>query len=184
MSDAAETAATERHPSASKEEIYLKIADYVKEKTGKRIGKTGGHALFDMIVGEVVAAATRDGQFRFNLGFGSMHVKTYQAGSRRLPSGAETTFGERQKLRYEGGVMTAELIKNKGDLTAAMATRGRSPLQPAADPGREEASEPEEAAPAEPAAAPAAASAPTEETAPAAAAPAAGGDDELDLDLD
>jgi hypothetical protein len=108
----------------SKEAIYGQIADWVKEKTDKNIGKTGGRALFDMVHNATFAAATRDGTFRFNGGFGSYHVRKYGEGSRRLPSGATTNFGERQKLRYEQGVVTTALIKNGGDLTQALAVRG------------------------------------------------------------
>jgi hypothetical protein len=62
-------------------------------------------------------------RFRFNGGYGSLHVKTYQAGTRRLPSGQETTFGERSKLRYEEGVVVAGLVASKGDLAKAKADR-------------------------------------------------------------
>lgn len=110
--------------SSSKEAIYEQIAEHVQEKTGKRIGKTGGRAIFDMVVNGIFAAATADGSFRLNGGFGSFHVKDYQAGTRRLPSGAETTFGERQKLRYEEGVVVKELVANKGNLEEAIKVRG------------------------------------------------------------
>lgn len=122
---AAEAPATEAPAEDSgKEAIYTKIADLIKEKTDKRIGKTGGREIFDLVVSEVFAAAAAAGTFRFNGGFGSMHVKKYSAGSRRLPSGQETTFGEREKLRYEEGVVTKELVKNGGDLVEAIKVRG------------------------------------------------------------
>jgi len=117
----------------SKEAIYLVIAEWVLNKTGKKIGKTGGRDLFDRVVEEILAAATRDNTFRFNGGFGSMHVKNYQAGTRRLPSGAETTFGERKKLRYEQGVVTTALIENGGDLVEALKVRGSRAAAPAAE---------------------------------------------------
>lgn len=123
---AGETAgeAEEGHPSDKKEAIYVQLGDFVKEKTGKRIGKTGGREIFDLVVAQIFAAAAADGQFRFNGGFGSLHTKTYQPGTRRLPSGQETTFGERSKLRYEEGVVTKALVANGGNLTEALKARG------------------------------------------------------------
>lgn len=117
-------ATTDAAPVSAKDAIYTKIGDFVKEKTGKRIGKTGGREIFDTVVAEVFAAGVRDGSFRFNGGFGSFHVKTYQAGTRRLPSGQETTFGERKKLRYEEGVVVKALIVAGGDLDEAIKARG------------------------------------------------------------
>jgi len=117
-------AATETAPISAKDAIYTMIGDFVKEKTGKRIGKTGGREIFDTVVAQVFAAGVRDGSFRFNGGFGSFHVKTYQAGTRRLPSGQETTFGERKKLRYEEGVVVKALIVAGGDLEEAIKARG------------------------------------------------------------
>jgi hypothetical protein len=110
--------------SSDKEAIYEKIAAWVKEKTSQRIGKSGGRVIFDMVVDNVFAAAAKSGTFRFNGGFGSLHVRTYSAGSRRLPSGQETTFGEREKLRYEQGVVVTALVENKGNLEEAYKARG------------------------------------------------------------
>lgn len=107
----------------SKEAIYLQVAAWVENKTGKKIGKTGGRVIFDLVVSEVMAAAVRDKVFRLNGGFGSFHLKDYGAGERRLPSGATTKFGERSKLRYEQGVVTGDLIGNGGDLKAALDAR-------------------------------------------------------------
>jgi len=97
-----------------KEAIYAKIGDVVKDKTGKRIGRTGGREIFDLVVTEVFTAAVREGTLRFNGGFGSLHKRTYKAGKRRLPSGAETVFGERQKMRYEEGVSVKALVASGG----------------------------------------------------------------------
>ena len=108
----------------SKEEIYIRLGEWIKEKTGKRVGKTGGREIFDKVVEEIFSAATKNETFRFNAGFGSLHTRTYAAGARRLPSGQETTFGERQKLRYEEGVVVEEMVKNGGDLAKALTTRG------------------------------------------------------------
>ena len=60
-------------------------------------------------------------------------MKTYQAGTRRLPSGQETTFGERKKLRYEEGVVVKALIVAGGDLEEAIKARG-SRAKPKAKP--------------------------------------------------
>jgi len=106
-----------------KDAIYERLGAMVKEMTGKRIGITGGRAIFDKVVEEIFVEATKEGTFRFNGGYGSMHVKTYQAGSRRLPSGQMTTFDERQKLRYEEGVVVAGLVQHKGDLAKVQSER-------------------------------------------------------------
>ena len=156
-------------PITGKEAIYIKIAEYVKDKTGKRIGKTGGREIFDTVINEVFAAAARDKAFRFNGGFGSMHIKEYKAGERRLPSRQITTFGIRHKLRYEEGVVVKALVENGGDLTEAIKARGSRVKKDA------------------PAATEAEAATPTDEAAPAAAeteavTPAADGDADLDLD--
>lgn len=156
---AEEAAPTQKNEDAtSKEQIYVLIGDHVKEKTGKRIGKTGGREIFDLVVAQIFAAAAKDGTFRFNGGFGSLHVKDYQAGSRRLPSGETTTFGERSKLRYEEGVVTKALVANNGDLEAVMRERGHETAAPADE------------------------TKPAASTEAPAAAPAADGDAGVDLD--
>jgi nucleoid DNA-binding protein len=109
---------------AGKEAIYIKLGEMVKDKTGKRIGKTGGRELFDVVVGEIFALATKEGTVRLNGGFGSFHVRDYQSGSRRLPSGQQVDFGERKKLRYEEGVVVKALIGNGGNLDEAVKVRG------------------------------------------------------------
>ena len=104
-------------PETPKEALYVSIAEFVEGKTGKKIGKTGGHELFDLMVAGVFAAAVNGG-FRFNRGYGSMALKTYGAGSRKLPSGQDVTFGERQKLRYEEGQTVKQLVVGGGVLPA------------------------------------------------------------------
>lgn len=121
---------TEAAAPGSKEAIYIKVGDYVKARTGKRIGKTGGREIFDLVVNEIFAAAVVAGSFRFNGGFGSLHVRTFGEGSRRLPSGVVTTFGERKKLRYEEGVVVEALVANGGNLVEALAARATA--EPAA----------------------------------------------------
>ena len=96
--------------SIGKEAIYAQIADYVKAKTGKNIGKSGGMFIFNLSVAGIFATAVKEGTFRFNGGYGSLHVRQYKAGSRRLPSGQTTTFGEREKVRYEEGVTVQNLV--------------------------------------------------------------------------
>jgi nucleoid DNA-binding protein len=118
------TAEVQEESAKGKEAIYIKLGEYVKDKTGKRIGKTGGRELFDMVVDEIFALATRDGTVRLNGGFGSFHVREYQEGTRRLPSGVEVSFGERKKLRYEEGVVVKALVENGGDLSKAYLIRG------------------------------------------------------------
>lgn len=117
-----------------KEQIYVLIGNLVKEKTGKRIGKTGGREIFDLVVDNVFAAATKSGSFRFNGGFGALHIREYGAGSRNLPSGQKVTFGERKKLRYEAGVVVEALIENGGSLEAAYRVRGTRATDEAAAP--------------------------------------------------
>jgi len=107
-----------------KERIYAQIANFVKDKTGKRFGKTAGREVFDMVVEGIFEEATKNATVRLNGGFGSFHVRDYQAGSRRLPSGQEVHFGERKKLRYEEGVVVAALVANGGNLAEAIKVRG------------------------------------------------------------
>lgn len=126
--------------SSAKEIIYERVRDLVKERTGKNIGKSGGRDIFDTVVNEIFAAATREGTLRFNGGFGSLHVRQYQAGERQLPSGQKTVFGEREKLRYEEGVVVKALVANKGDLEEALKARGtRAPKEGAEKPAKEKA---------------------------------------------
>lgn len=108
---------------AGKEAIYTKISEYVKAKTGRRLGKSAGREVFDLVVSEFFGQAVKDGTFRFNQGYGSLHVRDYQAGTRRLPKGREVAFGERRKLRYDEGLVVKDLIKSNGDMVAAKALR-------------------------------------------------------------
>lgn len=110
--------------ATGKEAIYVALGQHVQNKTGKRIGKTGGREIFDLVVNSIFVLATKEGAVRLNGGFGSFHVKDYQAGKRRLPSGEEVEFGERQKLRYEEGVVVKSLVENKGNLEEAVKVRG------------------------------------------------------------
>lgn len=103
-------------PLEGKEAIYVKVQELVKKKTEKNIGKSGGRELFDLVVENVFASAIKDGTIRFNAGFGSLHLRDYKAGSRRLPSGKTTQFGTRHKVRYEEGVSVGSLVKAGGDL--------------------------------------------------------------------
>lgn len=143
MSDTENTAAVAASAAEAKEPvvrvgkdaIYERLGEMVKEMTGKRVGLSGGRKLFDKVVEEVFVEATKEGTFRFNAGFGSMHVKSYGPGERRLPSGQMTTFGDRQKLRYEEGVVVAGLVEHKGDLTKVQALReGADKAEPATTP--------------------------------------------------
>lgn len=125
-----ETQTTEAREVSAKEKIYVMIGQLVQDKTGKRIGKTGGREIFDRTVEQIFAAAAQEGSLRFNGGFGSLHVRTYQAGERRLPSGAVTQFGERTKIRYEEGVVVKALNGNGGNLEEALQARGsRKPAE-------------------------------------------------------
>lgn len=169
--------------SEGKVAIYEMIAAYVKDKTEKRIGKAGGREIFDMVVEQVFKWATKEGSFRFNGGFGSFHVREYGEGSRRLPSGATVTFGERKKLRYEEGICVSALVGNTGDLEEALKARGvRTPREKAetpTPPAKEKKAKEEKAPkPATPAAAPA--PAPAAPTVPTVAPTG----DEASLDLE
>lgn len=115
-----------------KDAIYERLGAMIKEMTGKRVGLAGGRKVFDEVIKEFFVEATKEGTFRFNGGFGSLHVKTYQAGERRLPSGQTTTFGERQKLRYEEGVVVAGLVAHKGDYAKVQADRAAEAANPTA----------------------------------------------------
>jgi len=49
---AASTEVAEENAGA-KEAIYEKVSEFVKAKTGKRIGKSGGQELFNIVVAEI-----------------------------------------------------------------------------------------------------------------------------------
>lgn len=97
-------------PLSGKEKIYAKIQQWVQDKVGKNIGKTGGNQIFDMVVLEIFQLAVADGSLRLNAGFGSFHMRDYKPGKRRTPSGVIATFGDRKKLRYEQGVSVEAMI--------------------------------------------------------------------------
>jgi len=101
--------------------IHERLKDMVKEKTGKNIGRAGGKALFDEAVKLVFGSATKEGSFRFPGGFGALHVRHLNKGSKpkRLPSGATTTIGEgRVKLRYVEGNEVKGMLGTKKVRTA------------------------------------------------------------------
>lgn len=141
MSEPAKQETAEAKTPTAKEAIYILIGNLVQEKTSKRIGKTGGREIFDLVIMEVFAAALREKSLRFNGGFGSLHLRTYQAGERRLPSGLTTKFGERTKLRYEEGVVVKALNKNGGDLQDALKARGSRAAKPTATEAKAPATE-------------------------------------------
>jgi len=111
--------AKEKRELTGKEAIYQGIADFVMEKTESRIGRSGGHVIFDMVVDGIFGLVAKEGSLRFNGGYGSLHVRNYGAGSRKLPSGSQVKFGPRTKVRYEEGVSVKDLLKNGGKTTAA-----------------------------------------------------------------
>lgn len=122
--DTKAAAATEADDSNAKQAIHEKLASIVLEKTGKRIGRAGGKMLFDTAVQEIFKAATADGSFRFPGGFGSLHVRNLNEGTKpkRLPSGATTVIGAgRRKLRYVEGNEVKGLMGTRKEKSAAPA---------------------------------------------------------------
>jgi len=117
--------AKSKTPSA-KEAIYINIAEKVKGKTGKVVSKAFGREIFDTVIEEVFASATKEEVFRLNGGFGSFHVRDYPAGSRVTPGGKKVTFGPRKKVRYDNGVVVASLLKAGGDLTKVKSERAKA----------------------------------------------------------
>lgn len=90
----------------AKTAIHEEIAVFVQTKTGKRIGRSGGKEIFDTVVARIFGSAVKDGSFRFPGGFGSLHVRHLNEGTKpkRLPGGATTVLGKgRVKLRYVEG---------------------------------------------------------------------------------
>lgn len=110
----ATTEAKEKKIRVGKEAIYEQIAEFVLGKTEKRIGISGGQIIFNMVVDGSFALAVKEGTMRFNGGYGSLHVREYGAGKRKLPSGQEVKFGTRTKVRYEEGVSVKALLGNGG----------------------------------------------------------------------
>lgn len=99
----------------SKERIYEKIRDYIENRTDVRFGVTASQELFNLILEGVFTAAAKDKSFRFNGGLGALHIRKYAPGQRTTPRGQVVTFGERFKMRYEEGVVTAKLVATGGD---------------------------------------------------------------------
>jgi len=124
----AKTAAADEADSNAKRAIHEELQKIVKDKTGKNIGVAGGKALFDTAVARIFESATKDGQFRFPGGFGSLHVRHLNEGSKpkRLPSGATTTIGPgRKKVRYIEGNEVKGLLgtrKPKAPVTGPIAS--------------------------------------------------------------
>ena len=108
---------------SSKEQIYQVIADEVKEYTGKNIGRARGRIIFDRVIENVFMQLILNREMRLNGGFGSLKMKRYSAGERRLPSGQVVVYPERFKPYYEAGVVVTAMEKNGGDLKAALAER-------------------------------------------------------------
>jgi len=106
----------------AKQAIHEKLASLVKEKTGKNIGRAGGKILFDTVIEMFFTSAVADKSFRFPGGYGALHVKELQAGTKpkRLPSGAETIIpAGRLKLRYVEGNSVKEQLGTKRPVKAA-----------------------------------------------------------------
>lgn len=117
-SEAVESAAE----ANAKQNIHERLQALVKEKTGKNIGRAGGKALFDEAVKMFFTSAAKDGSFRFPGGFGALHVRHLNKGTKpkRLPSGATTEIGEgRVKLRYVEGNEVKSLLGTKKTKAAA-----------------------------------------------------------------
>jgi len=127
---------------SSKEKIYEVVQEYVKSRTEKNIGRSGGQEIFNRVVECIFAAAAHDGVFRFNGGFGSLHIRTYKPGKRRIPSGAEVSFGERRKIRLEEGLVVKALVANQGDLEKAKKAKGTKSVS---GPSKDDPTEPAKA---------------------------------------
>jgi hypothetical protein len=100
----------------AKQAIHERLQGLVKEKTGKNIGRAGGKLLFDTAIAEIFKSAVKDGSFRFPGGYGALHVRHLNEGTKpkRLPSGATTTIGAgRKKLRYVEGNEVKDLMGTK-----------------------------------------------------------------------
>lgn len=122
MATAEKTNAAETETAAeenAKQAIHEKVQDLVRQLSGSKnvnIGRAGGKKVFDLCVAEIFKAATRDGNFRFPAGFGALHVRKLNEGTKpkRLPNGTETTIpAGRVKLRYVEGNEVKSLMGTK-----------------------------------------------------------------------
>jgi hypothetical protein len=119
---------------AAKGRIHQWIADFVKEKTGKPIGITGGKKIFDKVIADIFTSAVKDGQLRFPGGYGSLHVRHLGVGTKpkRLPSGATTDSilkEGRVKLRYQEGVMVKKLLGTDRKTEGTAGTAAAAPTE-------------------------------------------------------
>lgn len=115
-----------------KEAIYKALTDKIAGQTGKRVSQAFAKDVFNFVVEKSIDTAIQEGTIRFNGGYGSFKLRDLKGGTRQLPDGTTTSFGPRQKIRYESGV----------SVEAKMGTPGASsdapkdpPSAPAVDSG-------------------------------------------------
>lgn len=101
-----------------KQEIYEKIQAMVYKRTGERLNLGGARAIFDLVVEETILAASSDGACRLNRGMGSLKVRSFPGGTRRLPTGEMVKYPARRKIQFDAGQTTLEVMEgaaNAGD---------------------------------------------------------------------
>lgn len=110
---------TGRSFAEQKNEIYGRIQTLVRTMTGERINREEARQIFDLSLEEAILAATTDGVCRLNRGMGSLKVKTYDGGTRRLPTGETVAYPEKRKIQLSPGQTTQEVLDaapNLGDM--------------------------------------------------------------------
>lgn len=108
-------AAVGRSFAEQKVEIYERIQGLVKARTGARINQEEAREIFDLVLEEAILAASQDGICRLNRGLGSLKVRHFPGGTRRLPTGDRVEYEARRKIQFDAGLTTLEILRAAGN---------------------------------------------------------------------
>ena len=117
-------AATGRSFAEQKQKIYERIQAAVRKQTERRINLDDAREIFDLVTEEMILAASQDGVCRLNRGLGSLKVRHFKGGTRKLPTGERVEYPARRKIQLDAGQTTLSILEslpNAGD----SAVRGR-----------------------------------------------------------
>lgn len=110
--------ATGRSFAEQKQEIYERIQTLIRMQTGQRVNLEEAREIFDLVTEEAILAASKDGVCRLNRGLGSLKVRHFSGGTRRLPTGEVVSYPARRKIQFDAGQTTASILEaraNAGD---------------------------------------------------------------------
>ncbi len=110
--------ATGRSFAEQKQEIYERIQALVWKRGGGRINLEEAREVFDLVMEEAILAASKDGVCRLNRGLGSLKVRHFPKGTRRLPTSEVVDYPARRKIQLDAGQTTLAILAaraNAGD---------------------------------------------------------------------